>query len=350
MRAAYCRYRLVFHQPATTSRAVMYDKETYFIRLWNESDPHVYGIGECALFRGLSADDVPDYENRLAEFCSDINSGKDFCLPECSSIRFGYETALKDLANGGKRILYPSSWSAGKTEIPINGLVWMGNFDEMYNRINEKLSQGFRCVKLKVGGIDFESELDLIRYIRKRFSVGILELRLDANGAFSPDNALMKLQQLSEFQIQSIEQPIKAGQWEAMREICRYSPVPVALDEELIGVGDIERKEEMINTIRPRFIILKPALCGGLSGAEEWIAVAGKYGIGWWVTSALESNIGLNAISQWVATLNPMIPQGLGTGQLYANNFPSPLVQTRDVLLYNPDVAWNIPILNWMEP
>ncbi len=350
MKAAYSRYTLRFRQPATTSRAVMYDKETYFIKLWDEDNPSVYGVGECAVFRGLSADDIPDYENRLAQFCRNINQGKDVSVPEYSSIRFGYETAMHDLENGGKRVIYPSAWVDGESETSINGLVWMGTFDEMYNRIDEKLSKGFRCVKLKVGGIDFVRELELLEHIRESFPVNRLELRLDANGAFSPDDALYKLQQLSVFGIHSIEQPIKAGQWKEMSHVCKFSPIPVALDEELIGIEAIGLKERMLKSISPRYIILKPALCGGFSGADEWIAIAESLNIGWWATSALESDIGLNALAQWVATKNPDIPQGLGTGQLYLNNFASPLVQTRDVLQYNPKKQWNFPTLNWVEP
>ncbi len=328
----------------------MLEKETYFIKLWNEDNPSVYGVGECALFRGLGADDLPDYENRLAELCRAVNQGRDVCFPEYSSIRFGYETAMRDLENGGKRTIYPSSWVDGKSETTINGLVWMGTFDEMYNRIDEKLSQGFRCVKLKVGGIDFNRELELLEHIRECFPVDCLELRLDANGAFSSDDALSKLQQLSVFGIHSIEQPIKAGQWEEMSRVCKGSPIPVALDEELIGIESVEQKEQMLRIVSPRYIILKPALCGGFSGADEWIAVAENLNIGWWATSALESDIGLNAIAQWVAAKNPDMPQGLGTGQLYLNNFVSPLVQTRDVLQYNPEKQWNFPTLNWVEP
>lgn len=350
MRAAYSRYLLRFRQPAITSRAVMQDKETCFIKLWDENEPLVYGVGECALFRGLSADDMPDYENRLAELCRAVNRGEDVSLPDYSSIRFGYETAMRDLGNGGKRVIYPSSWVDGKSETTINGLVWMGTFDEMYNRIDEKLSQGFRCIKLKIGGIDFNRELDLLGHIRECFPVDCLELRLDANGAFSPDDALSKLQQLSVFGIHSIEQPIKAGQWEEMSRICKDSPIPVALDEELIGIVSVEQKEQMLRIVSPRYIILKPALCGGFSGADEWIAVAENLNIGWWATSALESDIGLNAIAQWVAAKNPAMPQGLGTGQLYLNNFVSPLIQTRDVLQYNPEKQWNFPTLNWVEP
>ncbi len=350
MKAAYCRYILKFCQPATTSREVMLEKETYFIKLWDEKVPSCYGIGECALFRGLSADDFPDYEDKLFSLCHRINTSQDFDLPEYSSIRFGYETAFKDYQNGGNRIIFPSAWTAGMDEISINGLVWMGDFDEMYNRINEKLKSGFRCVKLKVGGIDFAREVQLIEYIRGCFSVEQLELRLDANGAFSTENVMERLSLLSKYSIHSIEQPIKAEQWDNMRIVCKDSPIPIALDEELIGVSTTERKIRLLEYIKPQYIILKPALCGGISEAKEWIDLAESLGIGWWVTSALESNIGLNAIAQWVATLGVEMPQGLGTGQLYLNNIQSPLNQQRDVLQYNLEKTWGIPKLNWVEP
>lgn len=349
MKAQYCRYVLRFKTPATTSRDVMTEKETYFIKIWDEKSPHIYGIGECALFRGLSAEDTPYYEARLSQLCREIECGIEPDLTNFSSIRFGFETALLDLKNGGMRIIYPSEWSNGNNEIPINGLVWMGNKDEMAVRIKEKLDKGFRCVKLKIGGIDFEQELDLLKYIRTQFSVDSLELRLDANGAFSPNDAMKKLCQLSVYDIHSIEQPIKPRQWHTLSELCKDSPIPIALDEELIGINDIAEQAEMLDIVQPQYIILKPALCGGLSGAERWITLAQQRSIDWWATSALESNIGLNAIAQWVASLSPTIPQGLGTGALYTNNILSPIVQERDVLKYNKNAKWEIPQLNWVN-
>ncbi len=226
----------------------------------------------------------------------------------------------------------------------------MGSFEEMHNRIREKLDSGFHCVKLKIGGIDFDEELSLIKYIRSKFSLDQIELRLDANGAFSPCDALNKLERLSVFSIHSLEQPIKPGLWDAMADICSKSPIPIALDEELIGINSRQDKQNLLNAIKPHYIILKPALCGGFSGADEWISLAEGQSTGWWATSALESNIGLNAIAQWVYTHNINLPQGLGTGKLYSNNIESPLVQTRDVLLYNSDTQWIIPTtLNWEE-
>ncbi|MBR6638884.1 MAG: o-succinylbenzoate synthase [Muribaculaceae bacterium] len=350
LESAYCKYNLIFHQKAVTSRDVMNSKETYFIKIWDSQNPNIVGIGECALFRGLSYEDSDDYELILANTCRNISNYNSSDYREYSSIVFGVETAIRDLSNNGKRVIFPSEWINGNNDIKINGLIWMGSFEQMYNRINEKLHAGFHCLKLKIGGIDFEKEIELIRYIRSKFTANILELRLDANGAFSTNDALIKLKELSKYSIHSIEQPIKSGQWELMAELCLNTPIPIALDEELIGINDIYQKELLLKEIRPQYIILKPALCGGFSGADEWISLANKFNIGWWATSALESNIGLNAIAQWISTYKISLPQGLGTGQLYSNNFSSPLVQERDVLHYNQIQQWHIPTLNWIEP
>lgn len=341
LKATYKKYTLEFRFPAITSRATMLNKETYFVKIWDTTNPSIYGLGECALFKGLGDDDKPDYDFKLDLICKNINN-IDISDIEYSSIRFGIETALNDLNNGGKRIIYNTPWLKGDQSIPINGLIWMGNYDEMFSRINEKLKLGFNCLKLKIGGIDFYQELELLKYIRGTFSPNNLELRLDANGAFTPQNALNKLDQLAEYKIHSIEQPIKQGQWAHMSLLCKNSPIPIALDEELIGLNNINIKEEMVNYIKPSYIILKPSLCGGFLGSNEWITIAQKYNIGWWATSALESNIGLNAIAQWVSQYNTSMPQGLGTGQLYHNNIESPLEQIDAGLIYNPLKKWNI--------
>ena len=340
--AKYKKYNLQFRNPAITSRATMLEKETYFIKIWDETNPNIYGIGECAIFRGLSADDDVNYEAHLKRICDNINqiSPKEI---EQSSIRFGVETALNDLANNGQRIIFNSNWLDGYNPIPINGLVWMGNQSEMLNRIIEKIEAGFSCIKLKIGGIDFNKEIKLLRFIRGNFSADDLQIRLDANGAFAPENALEYLDKLSKYSIHSIEQPIKQGQWSAMSEICQKSPIPIALDEELIGINEFSLKDKMLSTIKPHYIILKPSLCGGFLGSNEWIELANKHSIGWWITSALESNIGLNAIAQWVVTLNTKMPQGLGTGNLYINNIPSPICQIDDVLTYDKNLSWQIP-------
>lgn len=352
LRAAYSRYDLLFKEAAVTSRAVMHEKETYFIKIWHDASPDIYGIGECGLFRGLSYDDRFDYVDVLGALCRNINDYVNEipdALRQYPSIVFGLETALRDLENGGVRKVFENDWSEGESSITINGLIWMGDRQQMLKRIATKLDAGFRCLKFKIGGIDFEDEVELIKSIRKRFSSSELEIRLDANGGFSPDETLGKLRILSEFQIHSIEQPIKAGQWNEMAAICHESPIAIALDEELIGLNDISVMSEMLQTVKPSYIILKPSLCGGFSGSERWIESAMQNGIGWWATSALESNIGLNAIAQWVSTKKTCMPQGLGTGALYTNNIHSPIRQTGECLNYDVNGSWDIPELRWIS-
>lgn len=346
--AEYCRYSLDFKFKAVTSRQAMDTKETYFIRLTEPGSRRV-GIGECALFRGLSAEDTPDYEKKLQKLCKKINSGEK--LPKLSSsLSFGLETALRDLKSGGRCRLYPSDWLDGKYGIRINGLVWMGDEAEMSARISSKLAEGFKCLKLKIGGIDFERELKLLDSIRSSFDSKTLELRLDANGAFAPKEALAKLEKLSKYDIHSIEQPIRAGQWFAMADICRNSPIPIALDEELIGESDRVRRDTMLNIIKPSYIILKPSLCGGLDATDRWIESAKAHKVGWWLTSALESNIGLNAIAQLATSHNVKRPQGLGTGMLYHNNIPSPLTLRGERLYYDSEGAWDFSALDFSSP
>ena len=330
---------LHFKQPAGTSRGVYTERRIWLVIM---SEGPVTGIGECAPLPQLSCDDLPDYSEKLRvkskEFAAAIEQGEaavsDFfeSLRDYPSMLFGFETALLALHRPPSTLhlplLFDTPFSRGETGIPINGLVWMGNYDEMLRRLEEKLEQGFRCVKLKIGAIDFDRELDLIKRIRQRFSHHEVELRLDANGAFSFDEALYKLELLSQYNIHSIEQPIRQGQWSFMAELCRESPLPIALDEELIGVNDPEQKRQMLNIIRPRYIILKPSLHGGMAGTREWIQIARDMGIGSWITSALESNIGLNAIAQFCSAVygdRITMPQGLGTGQLFRDNIPIPL-------------------------
>lgn len=343
MKAKCYSYRLQFNFAAGTSRGILHEKETWFISVWNEADPSVIGWGECAIFRGLSLDDRPDYAEMIKKICLNPDfyalEGRTH-LNEWPSILFGLETARIDLEQGGKRILFPSSFTQGNDAIPINGLVWMGKKDAMLAGIRQKLNDGFHCIKLKIGAIDFESELSLLQNIRSEFSQADIEIRVDANGAFLPDDALEKLKRLSEFQIHSIEQPIKQGQLLEMSDLCRHSPIAVALDEELINCINIDQKLELLKIIHPQYIILKPALVGGFSGSLEWIHIANKLNIGWWITSALESNIGLNAIAQWTYTLGNPLPQGLGTGQLFQNNFSSPLVVKNGSLFYLPELGW----------
>lgn len=326
---------LHFKQPAGTSRGVYTTRKIWLVSL---SDGNRTGVGECAPLPDLSCDALPDelYVSKLNVFCRDLCETGEIdveALRDYPSMLFGLETALLNLRNGGK--LFDTAFSRGEEGIPINGLVWMGNYDEMLQRMEEKLEKGFRCVKLKIGAIDFEQELDLIKRIRDRFSFHEVELRLDANGAFKYEEALYKLELLSQYAIHSIEQPIRQGQWAYMAELCRESPLPIALDEELIGVNDPEMKTHMLNIIRPCYIILKPSLHGGMTGCREWIDAAREQGIGSWITSALESNIGLNAIAQFASDVyGPQItmPQGLGTGQLFTDNIVMPLEIRGDML------------------
>lgn len=343
--AQWCDYRLVFSFLAKTSREEMKTKDTYFIKVYDSECPEVYGIGECALFKGLSADDIPQFESILSKTCREPLQE----LPEMSAIRFGFETALADLRNGGHRLIVDNQWVTGGAPIAINGLIWMGDKTQMIRRVEEKIDKGFKILKLKIGGIDFDEELAILSTIRQRFGADQLELRLDANGSFAPENALERLDRLSRYDIHSLEQPIAAGQIDSMSAICRNSPIPIALDEELIGFTPDVDKRRLLSEIRPRYIILKPSLCGGFAEADRWIEIAETCDIGWWATSALESNIGLNAIAQWVSTKNNPLAQGLGTGELYTNNIPSPLAMDRNRLTYRPEVKWQIPELAWRK-
>jgi len=333
--ASWAPYRLDFRFEARTSRERMWHKDTYFVRV---KDGNGVAYGECALFRGLSADDLPDYEQQLDYYCQNLEK-----IHECnySSIRFGLETALYNLEHP-----VASEWNtcAG---IPINGLVWMGDKQLMAQRIDAKLSEGFRVLKLKIGGIDFNDELSLLDMIRRRYSKNALEIRLDANGSFSRDNAIARLRALCRFDIHSIEQPVAAGQYDLMRQICADSPVPVALDEELIGCRPQAEKKSMLAHIRPSYVILKPALCGGLSGASEWADTAAEMDIPFWFTSALESNIGLDAIARIALRLGVDMPQGLGTGELYSNNVSGPVFREGAYLRYDNNKQWHIPDLQW---
>jgi len=348
LQAEYCSYRLDLRFEARTSRTSMHHKDTYFIKIFDDAEPEVYGIGECALFRGLSADDCSDYELRLAGVCRDIVSLTD---PEdigMSSIAFGVETAMQDLRNGGRRLIYPGAWADGRSEIVINGLVWMGSAEQMMSRLSQKLEDGFRCVKIKIGGIDFEKELQLLDYVRSAWPADKVELRLDANGAFSPRDALRRLDRLARYDIHSIEQPVMPGQLQAMHDICRESPIPVALDEELIGTRRYDGQARLLDAVMPQYLILKPSLCGGFQASNRWIALARQREIGWWATSAMESDIGLNAIAQWVSGFDPQLPQGLGTGALYENNIASPVNLVGDRLVYSQKDCWRLPdSLRW---
>ncbi len=342
MKATYQKYVLQFKQPSGTSRGVMTVKETWFLLLEENGKK---GIGECGLLRGLSIDDRPDYESKLQWVCENIDLGKDFLwenLIAFPSIQFGIEMAFLSLESENPFVLFPSEFTKGSKNIPINGLVWMGNPDFMKQQIEAKLAEGFHCIKLKIGAINFEKELELLAGIRANYAPNQIEIRVDANGAFVSKDALLKLNQLAGFKLHSIEQPIAKNQHDRMSELCKSTPIPIALDEELIGVFSTEEKEALLQKIQPQYLILKPSFIGGFKGTQEWIALAEKYGIGWWITSALESNIGLNAIAQWTFMQNNQMPQGLGTGGLYTNNFDCPLEVVSGALCYNRN-AWDVP-------
>lgn len=321
--AKFYPYTLNFKRPSGTSRGVLNTKETYFIEVFEDDKK---GIGECALFRGLSFDDDDDYEAALEWTCRNINLSIDDLREELvnhPSIIFGVEQALFNLQHQNE-FYFPSEFTEGKDSIKINGLIWMGTSDYMKEQLEEKLSKGFSCIKLKIG-VDWNAEKQILKSLREQFPKDKIELRVDANGAFSPEQAKIVLQELAELHIHSIEQPIQAGNWKAMAELCHSTPTPIALDEELIGVLNYESKKTLIKEIKPQYIILKPALVGGFSGSDEWIQLAEQNNIGWWITSALESNIGLNAIAQYTYTKNNPMPQGLGTGGLFTNNFETNL-------------------------
>jgi len=326
-------HTLRFKQPAGTSRGVYREHRVWYVLFRNNNDPSHMGIGECAPLPDLSCDYDDNYAETLSRFCRITEEQQQVeteLLRRYPSILFGLETALRHYLQHSWQ-LWNSPFSRGEEGIPINGLIWMGSFDRMKQQAKNLLEKGFRCIKLKIGAIDFDQELELLRYIR--ISHPSLTLRVDANGGFAPQEAGEKLQRLAPLKIHSIEQPIRAGQWEEMARLCNTTPLPIALDEELIGIHYPDEKRRLLETIQPQYIILKPSLHGGISGCNEWIALARKLGIGWWITSALESNIGLNSIAQWCATLGNPLPQGLGTGSLYLNNLPLPL-EIRDDSLW----------------
>lgn len=324
LRATFQKQTFQFKRPSGTSRGVLTEKHAWFLEIYNDSQPEIKGIGECSIIPGLSPDfeSFEAYERQLEIVCNDLNTD----LTDWPSIKFGLETALLDLKTGGKQQFFENSFSRGEQQIPINGLIWMGDEGFMREQIEEKLASGFTTIKMKIGAIDFATEISLLASIRKHYDAQQITLRVDANGAFTPEKALNYLQQLSEFDLHSIEQPIHQKQWSEMKQLCLETPVPIALDEELIGVNQTNEKIELLETIAPQFIILKPSLHGGISGTKEWISLAEERNIPWWMTSALESNIGLNAICQLTGEYNNPLPQGLGTGSLYVNNVPTNLV------------------------
>lgn len=325
----------IFKTPAGTSRGILNEKHAWFISFWDDEQPEIIGLGECSIIPYLSPDfiNTEKYEKQIHLFCSifiqNLNL-KDFecqlfyetdlfqALQKFPSILFGIETALQNLSKGGTNIIFESSFTRKESNIPINGLIWMGNEQFMQDQIDEKLAQKFTCIKMKIGAIDFEQEFDILYKIRKNNEN--LILRVDANGAFGIGEAHAKMNRLSTLNIHSIEQPIKAGNWLEMANLCRNSNLPIALDEELIGIYKIEEKINLLEIIMPQYIILKPSLHGGFYGCKEWIELAEERKIPWWITSALESNVGLNAIAQFTATFENKLHQGLGTGSLYVEN------------------------------
>jgi o-succinylbenzoate synthase len=343
---------------ARTSRGAMKDKTSWFVKIWDEKEPEVVGIGECGPLPGLNPEHNAELEKNLEELIAHFNSNS---LPEPQpdlnsvgafinelyssekivqypSFLFALETALLDWAHGGDKIIFKNQFLECEP-IPINGLIWMGGLDFMLQQIEIKIRDGFTCLKLKVGSHDFEKECDVLQYIRRKYFRDKITIRLDANGAFKKEEALYKLKELARFEIHSIEQPIKPGQDELI-ELCQQSPIPIALDEELIGVSDSSAKQLLLESIKPQHIILKPTLHGGLQSCAEWIRISESLGIGWWITSALESNIGLNAIAQFAAQYQVKIPQGLGTGMIYSNNVDSPLAVKKGTLRYQKGLEW----------
>jgi o-succinylbenzoate synthase len=328
-----------------TSRGPIHARTVWYLIAWHGDRPEMKGIGEAALFPGHSREFPADVRTKLLELCANTTDWEQRLhtdLVQVPCVRFAVEQCLRDLEAGGIRELYPSDFTLGRRGIPINGLVWMGDKATMRRRIREQIEGGHSCIKMKIGAIGIEEELDLLAAVRKEYTADELVLRVDANGAFNARNVGDVLQRLADLRIHSIEQPVPAGLHETMAEICATSPIPVALDEELIGMDLPDLKRDLLDTVRPQYIVIKPSLVGGWAATSEWIRLAQERGTGWWITSALESSVGLNAIAQFTATLTNDLPQGLGTGQVYSNNFPSPLVPEKGRLYYRPELEWDL--------
>ena len=353
MKIEVIQHTLKFRFQAGTSRGILQEKDSYFIKVFDDQVPSRVGIGECGPLPGLSPDlkgDINKVFNELIRYAGSKGTLEEADIdivipPEYPAVRFALETALLDWQHGGKRLIFENGFFDGTVDIPINGLVWMGDKKTMLQRIQKNLESGYDCIKIKVGAISHEDELELLRYIRYSFSANEISIRLDANGAYVSSNVWLILDDFAQFDIHSIEQPVLSGNWEFMADVCAKSPIPVALDEELIGVHSADVGQSMLDFIKPAFVVLKPTLHGGCSMCTQWIKAAEKRGIGWWITSALESNIGLNAIAQFVANYHITIPQGLGTGQLFTNNIPSPLKIRQGRLAYSAEQNWDLSIL-----
>ncbi|CAG4994683.1 o-succinylbenzoate synthase [Dyadobacter sp. CECT 9275] len=355
LKIAFKSHNLLFRKQAGTSRGVLTSKNSRLIHITDTEKEGISGFGECGPLPGLSVDDIPDFDRQLQSVCDEFNAFDlevfpfnlqiildQLVPPHLPSVRFGIETALLDIMHGGRRIIFDNHFSAGQTGILMNGLIWMGSFEDMLQQAEEKLAQDFTTLKLKVGAIDFDKECAILQRIRERYPKKKITLRVDANGAFDGTNVSERLNRLGQYDLHSIEQPVMAGQHGLMKAVCALSPVPVALDEELIGIVGYREKFDLLKKINPHYIILKPSLLGGFQQTTEWIEIAVRLGINWWITSALESNIGLNAIAQYTASFNNPLPQGLGTGQLYQNNFDSPLVVRNGRLFYDNSLDWNL--------
>jgi o-succinylbenzoate synthase len=345
IRAAWKEITLTPRFELGTSKGPINTRTVWYLIAWNEERPEVKGIGEAALFPGHSKEFPADVKTKLLELCLDTSNWKQRLnddLVDVPSVRFAVEQCLGDLEASGSKVLYPSAFTLGKQGIPINGLVWMGDKAMMKQRIREQVAAGFTTVKMKIGAIGIEDELELLKTVRAEFSVKDITLRVDANGAFNARNAMDVLQRLADLQVESIEQPVAPGLYEVMAELCERSPIPLALDEDLIGLNTRDAKADLLENVKPQHIVIKPSLVGGWAAAEEWIALAKARNIGWWITSALESSVGLNAVAQWTATLDTLVAQGLGTGSVYADNIPSPLLAAKGELRYRPEVDWDL--------
>lgn len=358
LKTNFQKYTLHFRFDAGTSRGILKEKDTWLIKVWEEDNPEVYGLGEAGPLKKLSIDDIPDFEEKLATTLRQFDRKarpssmeeilelvEDQVPTNLPSIAFGLETALLDLINGGKRMIFDNDFFKNQDPIPINGLIWMGHTESMLLQISDKIAANFDCIKLKIGSLDFDRECDILDFVRRKYYQQDLILRVDANGAFTTADVERKLDRLSAFNLHSIEQPILPGQIDLMKKLCATTPVPIALDEELIGIEGYDEKVQLLSTIRPQYIILKPTLIGGLRSSQEWIRIAEEQSIGWWLTSALESNVGLNAISQFARESRAEGHQGLGTGQLYTNNIGSPLEVAEGFITYKSDKSWDLTTL-----
>ena len=346
MKATVHPYILNFKQPAGTSRGILRTKESFFLRIEDATSRFGIGLGEVGILRGLSVDDVPELEGQLAWTAKNVHLGLEELYARNStfpSIQFALEQAFSHLQQGFHHFETP--FSRSEQGQSINGLIWMGSKDFMLDQIQRRLEEGFSTLKMKVGAISWTDELTLLKGIRERFSAHELILRVDANGAFDRSSIVPVVHELAALEVHSIEQPLPPTDHEGLAEICASSPVPVALDESLIGVFSAAEKELLLDSVRPQYIILKPSFIGGWRGADEWIDCANARGIKWWATSALESTVGMNAIAQWTATKQLYLPQGLGTGSLYTNNIPGPLEVKKGELWTVGDVQkhWTFP-------